>query len=226
MQKKFYLALAGFLVLTVGAASAQRPSGYYASKADERAGRLTPGVQPLPQGPITNAGGDTCAAATVIPAGATDFMDSGTTVGANNTVNGIQAGCSNYTTVAGPDVIYTFTLGELANRVTPLQIVVTPTGATGYDAAIYTLSSAGTGCPAGTVNNVTNCVNGADAGLADGAETITDGETDAMAAGTYFLFVDSFYLAGSAGAPNRHNGPYDLVMNRPLPVELLEFSID
>lgn len=224
MQKKTYLALAGLLVLTVGAASAQRQPGYYATKADERAGRLTPGVQPMPEGPFTNAGGDTCAAATVIPDDTTDFNDSGTTVGANNTVTGIQAGCSNYTQVAGPDVIYTFSLGPLANRASSLAITVTPSG--GFDVAIYTLSTAGVGCPAGTANTVTNCVNGSDAGLVDAPETITDGETDAMPAGTYFLFVDSFYSTPGASAPNRHQGPYSLVMNRPLPVELLEFSID
>lgn len=225
MKSKLLMA-AMATVLLASAATAQR-SGYYATKADERAGRLTPGVQTAPSGAVTNAGGDACAAATVIPNGAGNFTDSGTTVGANNTVNTLNAGCSNYTTVAGPDVIYTFALGAVANRGTPLTITVTPTGATGYDPAIYTLSTAGTGCPAGTAVTVTNCVNGADAGLANTAETITDAETDAMAPGTYFLFVDSFYSAGTAAAPNRHNGPYDLVVGaRPLPVELLDFSID
>ncbi len=225
MKTKICMAVMAALVLAT-AASAQR-GGYYATKADERAGRLTPGVQQALPPSIGNAGGDTCAAATVIPNGAGNFTDSGTTIGANNTVTSVQAGCSNYTTVAGPDVIYTFTLGPVGARGTPLTITLTPTGATGYDPAIYTLSTAGVGCPAGTAVAATNCVNGADAGLANAAETITDAETDAMAPGTYFLFVDSFYSAGTAGAPNRHNGPYDLVVGaRPLPVELLDFSID
>lgn len=201
-------------------------AGYYATKADERAGILTPGVAPSPAGQAIAAGGDTCAAATVIPDGGSAYTDSGTTIGANDTVTSLQLGCSNYQTVAGPDVIYTFTLGLLANRVTPLTIVVTPTGGTGYDPAIYTLSTAGAGCPAGTANAATNCVNGADAGVGNAAETITDTETDAMAAGTYFLFVDSFYSTPSGGGAPRQNGPYDLVMGRPLPVELTAFSID
>jgi hypothetical protein len=225
MKSKLLMAVMAS-VLLASAASAQR-GGYYASKADERAGRLTPGSAPVPPS-VTNAGGDTCAAATVIPNGAGNFTDSGTTIGANNTVTTLPAGCSDYTAVAGPDVIYTFTLGALANRGTPLTITVTPTGATGYDTSIYTLSTAGVGCPAGTANVITtNCVNGADAGSFGAPETITDAETDAMAAGTYFLFVDSFYSTGSAGQPNRLAGPYDLVVGaRPLPVELLDFSID
>jgi len=141
-------------------------------------------------------GNDTCPGRP-IPAG-TSFTDTGTTVGANNTVTSVQAGCSNYTTNAGPDVIYRFTLPALAQRIPTCTIDLTPTTAT-YDPSIYTLSS--TACPNGTANPATNCVNGADAGLAGDPEQITDAEMDAMPAGTYFLFIDSFYstAAGSGG---------------------------
>jgi len=145
---------------------------------------------------------------TTIPAG-TSFTDTGTTIGGNNTVTSVQAGCSNYTTVAGPDVIYRFALPALASRIATCSITVTPTGGTGYDPAIYILSSSGAGCPAGPNAAATNCVNGADAGLGNAAETITDAEMDAMPAGTYYLFVDSFYSTPSGVTP-RHQGPYSL----------------
>lgn len=200
--------------------SAFAANGYYKTKADERAGRLTPG-QPAQQPDAPTVGGDNCNAAVPMnPGVGLTFNDTGTTVGANNTVTSVQAGCSNYTTNAGPDVIYTFSLGPLASRGTPLTIGLTTSTPT-YDPSIYTLSTAGVGCPAGTANAVTNCVNGADAGLAGDPETITDAETDAMAAGTYFLFVDSFY-ATAAGS-----GAYALAFGvGPLPVELIDFKLE
>lgn len=213
-----FATLACVAVWTSSAYAAQ--DWYYKSKADARAGVRTPG-QPSVAPPGPNVGGDNCAQAVVInPGPGATFNDTGTTIGANNTVNNIQAGCTEYTQVAGPDVIYTFSLGPLAARGTPMTIVLTPTAA--WDPAIYNLSTAPPGCPPGPAAVVTNCVNGADAGLASAAETITDAETDAMAAGTYFLFVDSFYTTGALSA-----GPYSLAFGvGPLPVELIEMSIE
>lgn len=224
MKQKFLVVLAASALLLPAVASA---AGYYATKADERAGRLTPGNPPVPPasgGPL-RVGTDACPGTAIANPGAGTFNDSGTTIGANNTVNSIQAGCSEYSTVAGPDVVYTFTLGALGARGTPLTITVTPSS--GFDTSIYTLSTAGAGCPAGPSAAATNCVNGSDSGVNDVAETISDAETDAMAAGTYFLFVDSFYSTPSGGGVPRHNGPYSLAMGTgPFPVELMEFEID
>ncbi|HRI02151.1 MAG TPA: carboxypeptidase regulatory-like domain-containing protein [Pyrinomonadaceae bacterium] len=163
---------------------------------------------PVESQAVMFAGTDGCPG-TAIPAG-TSFADTGTTIGSNNTVTSVQSGCSNYTTVAGPDQVYRFTLPALGSRIATCSIVVTPTGGTGYDPAIYTLSATGVGCPAGTGTAATNCVNGADAGLGDGAETITDAEMDAMPAGNYYLFIDSFYSTPSTGGVPRQNGPYSL----------------
>jgi hypothetical protein len=221
MKKTLSLALA--VVGTLVLASTASAAGYYASKADERNGVLTQGTLDNSAKAVL-AGGDTCGAAVTIPAGGAAFADTGDTTGGDNTVTTLPSGCSNYTTVAGPDLIYTYQLGLLANRVTPLTIVVQATGGTGYDPAIYNLSTAGIGCPAGTGNVANNCMNGADATVGDGTETITDAETDAMAAGTYFLFIDSFYTV--AGDPSLAQGAYSLTMGRPLPVELMEFSIE
>ena len=217
-MRKPILGLA--VIVAVGCLARPVLADYYATKADERAGRLTPGPAPNTPGKLAPlAGTDTCPG-TPIPAGAADFTDTGTTIGATSTVDTLQPGCSDYIQVFGPDVVYTFDLGPVGARAATLAITVTPTGGTGYDTAIYTLSTAGTGCPSGTGSTVTNCVNGADAATGNGAETISDAETDAMAAGTYFLFVDSFYTSAPKTA-----GSYNLTMNRPLPVELLDFEI-
>ena len=153
---------------------------------------------------IVLVGSDTCPGQ-MIPAGAS-YNDTGTTIGANNTVQSVQAGCSTYSTVAGPDMIYRFALPELAARAPVCTITLTPTGGTNYDPAIYALSLAS--CPAGTANAATNCVTGIDSGGANSAETISDARTDAMPAGTYYLFVDSFYSTGALSS-----GAYTLAIN-------------
>ena len=143
-----------------------------------------------------------------IPAG-TNFVDTGTTLGANNTVSSIPLACNTlYTQTAGPDVIYRFVLPPLAQRtVTNCSISLDPTGAS-WDTSIYTLSDTGTGCPAGTGNGAANCVNGADGLGSNGTEVIGDAAIDAMPAGTYYLFIDSFYATGALSA-----GTYSLTFN-------------
>ena len=158
---------------------------------------------------LAMAGGDDCAAAVNMPAGAGLFTDTGNTTGANNTVTAVQAGCTDYTTQAGPDHIYRFVLPALASRQATCTIqLVTPPGTD--DHSIYTLSQGGGGCPSGTANSVTNCVNGADTVFSGGGtETITDAEMDAMPAGIYYLFIDSFYPASDPDSA----GPYTLNFN-------------
>ena len=155
--------------------------------------------------PVEMIGTDGCPG-TLIPAG-NSFTDSGTTIGANNTVTAINGGCSTYTTVAGPDVIYRFTLPVLAARTPTCSITVTPSGGT-YDTAIYILRNTGTACPAGTGNAVTNCATGSDVTATNNAEIINDGQLDSLPAGTYYLFIDSFYT--TAG---KSSGPYSLSFN-------------
>lgn len=157
------------------------------------------------------AGTDNCPG-TPIPAGTyttgTPFTDTGNTTGANSTVSFVQANCivapqgQFYEQVIGPDHIYSFTL--TARGANP-QIRVTPTAP--YDTSIYILSATGTGCPAGTGNDVTNCVTGRDTALAGSAETITAAQMNNLPLNTpLYLFIDSFYSttgsnpAGSSGA--------------------------
>lgn len=166
------------------------------------------------------AGTDNCPG-TLIPAG-TSFSDSDTTVGANNTVDSFNAGCTAFPQSHGPDKIYKLVLPSVAvrNANTPnCTITSTPTPGSGYDTAVYMLTPTGNGCPTGTGNVVTNCVAGKDNGGNNTPEQITDAQLDALPAGVYFVFVDSFYNSNPAGSgggactiPNAgcFDGPYTL----------------
>ena len=154
------------------------------------------------------AGGDACPGV-AIPGGTyttgTPFTDTGSTTGANNTVTGIQAGCSDYTQVAGPDHIYSFTL--TARGANP-QIQVSTSSGT-YDNAIYILNgSTGAMCPAGTSNTVTNCLQGSDAVFNGATETIPSGSMNLLPLNVpLYFFVDSFYSTGTASS-----GPYTVTL--------------
>lgn len=129
------------------------------------------------------------------------FNDSGTTIGGDNTVNAIPLACNgSYTQVAGADKIYQLVVSA------PGSLTVTVTPSSGYDTSIYLLDGGVSACPAGTANVISSgCVAGSDSATANGAETFT---VPVLAAGTYHLFVDSFYTATGANA-GRH-GPFTL----------------
>jgi hypothetical protein len=122
------------------------------------------------------------------------FNDTGTTVGAVSDINAIKAGVSNYPTVDGPDVFYSFNVVTAGT----MTFTVTPTGGTGYDTAIYLLQGAAVGA---------NALIGKDAGVFNIAESFT---TPSLTPGAYFFVVDSFYANGSAAQPNRMAGAYTL----------------
>lgn len=118
-------------------------------------------------------GGDTPATATVLSS--LNFTDTGTTVGADNTINTLPAGVSTYTTVAGPDVFYRFFV------VTGGSVTFSLLPQSGYDAAIYLLKD-------GTLG--TNAIIGRDSAFSGGNESFT---TTLVAGSTYYFAVDSFY---------------------------------
>lgn len=179
-----------------------------------------------PFAPVDNravfVGTDNCPG-TNIPAG-TAFADADTTLGATNTVNQVNTPCGTITFgLQGPDKIYKLVLPAVGSRIPTCTATVTP--AAGYDAAIYMLSQGGGGCPGGLNNSVTNCVTGDDNAFPGFgvAEQITDAQLDALPAGIYYLFIDSFYC-GSDGSgcgtnecslaqPNCHRGSYTLNFN-------------
>lgn len=154
-------------------------------------------------------GTDTCPG-TPIPAGSytanVPYTDTGTTTGANSTVTFVQANCIEgpqafYEQVAGPDHIYSF---FLTARGANAEIRVTPGNAT-YDTSAFILSSTGTACPAGTANDVTNCLTGSDLQLGGEAEAINATKMGTLPLNQQlFLFVDGFY----ATPTNVAAGPY------------------
>jgi hypothetical protein len=140
------------------------------------------GITATPAAVLAN-GGDTFATATVLPNGALNFSDTGNTTGFVNDINGLAPGVSQYTQVAGPDVFYKLNIG------TGGSISITLTPQSPYDAAIYlTQTNLVTGNPA------LGAGSGKDATGAGGVETLTLAN---IAAGTYYLAIDSFYAAGS-----------------------------
>jgi hypothetical protein len=191
MKNKILVAALANLLL-VGAVYADQ----FLTKADERNNVVSPGDQEI------NGGGSSCGTAVAITS--LPFADAGTTVGATNTNGTLPAGCSNYTTVAGPDVIYTFTTGAGAS----VSISSTTTGS--YDGAIYVL---------GTCGNSATCVTGEDAVIGPGTETIS---AFAFAPGTYGLYVDSFYAVGNG----QESGPFNLNVSGTLPVEVTNFNVE
>jgi hypothetical protein len=221
MPRAVLILIASTFVLA-GAAAAE--DGYYATKADERAGRRTPGR--VPGSGTPDIGGETCATATGI--GSLPFNDTDNTTGHVNDDNGpLPVGCSDYTQVSGPDLIYVFSTGpgnNMAFTVNPLDNV--------YDPAIYILGTCGT--------NAT-CVVGADACLGNAQPQppgCTDGNGDEdipavlnrFTTGTHAVYIDSFYAAGTPCGGQGGNlcgsGPYNLSVTGVLPAELIDIRIE
>lgn len=206
-----------------GAALAQ--DGYYATKSDEKAGRLTAAPAPGAGARTPDVGGENCANPNGIAS--LPFSDSDNTTGHVDDVNTIPAGCSDYTQVAGPDLVYVFSSAPGNN----IAFNVNPTNAT-YDPAIYILGTCGTSA---------TCVVGADACLANGQPQppgCTDGNGDEdipavlnrFSTGTHAIYVDSFYAAGLPCGGQSNNlcgtGPYTLSVTGVLPVELIDIRIE
>jgi hypothetical protein len=139
------------------------------------------------------AQGGTCASPPVL----TTAGDTGTTVGAPDSVTTLPLGCNgSYTNVAGPDVFYELDVAA-GNSFT---VTVTPTGP--YDTSIYLMAP--------TCGDGADCENGwgADDFGAGGAETLS---LSGLAPGTYYLGVDSFYGAGDPGG--REAGNYAVTVS-------------
>ena len=105
-----YLRIWGFalgLAIVLPCAATPSMADYYATKADYRIGKLTPGG-PSPD----KAGTDDCTAPTslnMLAGGGPVIEDPGDTTGASSVIDAIPLACNgNYSTVAGPDHIYTF----------------------------------------------------------------------------------------------------------------------
>ncbi len=202
-----------FAILIVSMAGTAIMAQSYRTKADYRAGN----AQAERIEPTLKDGSDTCVAPTEIAA--LPYEDNGDTTGAADTVSSIPGVCNGlYTTVAGPDHIYSFTVAG-GNSLT----FTTTTTDDIYDLSIYMLSTCGDG---------NTCVVGADACLArdnDNGSCPANDSTESFSAsdlapGTYYFYVDSFY--GAAIDADRSSGPYTVTVAGDLPAELLDFEIE
>ncbi len=160
-------------------------------------------------------GSDDCPASAALSC-LSPTQDSGTTVGANDTVSQLVNGCQGVFSMPGPDVAYKIKVG--IQDVTFPTFIVFPSA--GYDVALYVLSSAAPGCPAGMTNAVTNCVRAVNNGGPGVSEQIPF-EFSSLPAGDYYLFIDSPIASGPGSS-----GTYTVLLNKLCPVELIEYSVD
>lgn len=161
---------------------------------------------PIPD-PQIEGGADACPGAAIA---SLPFTDPGTTCDNTNTI-------TNYDSVAcelnldfpypGPNAIYQITLAA-GNSV---AFSADLTGSTG-DLALFLLGTCGTG---------SSCIDTSEDAIGPGAgpEEIT---AATYPAGTYFLYIDSYYGAGNPA----NCGTYTLNVTGTVPVELMSFSID
>ncbi len=166
--------------------------------------RSDPGFEGSPAAP--EDGGDTCPPGVSI-IGPLPFVDAGDTCnGFTDTVSAYGGACLTFT-YAGEDTIYELTLGAGNN----ISFSADLTGSTG-DLALFVIGTCGDG---------SSCVvSSQDAiGPGVGPELIA---AMPYTPGTYFVYVDSYYAAGSAGSC----GTYTLTVDGTVPVKLLGFSID
>jgi hypothetical protein len=206
-----------FVAVLLCSATAVTMADYYATKADYRAGKLTEGTPIAPKG--GGGGADDCTSPPEIT-GPLDFNGNGDTTGAASDVDTIPIACNgNYTDVPGPDHIYTFT-AAIANQLTFTLTFFNDTATT----EIYTTSLCGDGNSCVTSAASDDCFARSSGGNPCGANSDESFGPIVLPAGTYFFNVDSFYAPGNPSG--RDVGPYDLLVQGMLPVELIEFSVD
>jgi len=166
-------------------------------------------VPPGNRGPLPPAGGQCSTPPPVVP-GPLPFNDSGNTCtpGTLNAVTTYGGSCTLPFPYPGAEHIYQLNLGPANSVAYSLSL----TGSTG-DLALFLVGGA---CGTGT-----NCVaNSQDAiGPGVGPEVIAAAP---QAAGTYFLYIDSYYAIGNPAAC----GSYTLSATGTLPVELIQFDVN
>lgn len=157
---------------------------------------------------VPEDGGDSCPPGVFITT--MPYTDSGNTCNGTNTISTYGGTCTLPFSYGGEDLIYEITLGS-GNNVT---FSADLTGSTG-DLALFLISACGDG---------TSClVNSQDAiGVGAGPELIDAAAYAPATPGTYYLYVDSYYDAGTSGSC----GTYTLDVTGTIPVELVTFSAE
>jgi hypothetical protein len=168
-------------------------------------------VRQQDRGPFPPAGGQCSTPPPVIAT--TPFTDTGNTCtpGTTNAGNTYDGTClldlpGPY---PGPEHIYQLTLGTTNNVGFNLSL----TGSAG-DLALFLVNNAACGTGTGCVAHSEDFV-----GPGAGPEIIP---AAARAAGSYFLYIDSYYAIGNPAAC----GAYSLNVTGPLPAELLQFDVN
>jgi len=168
--------------------------------------RTDPGFQPSGnQAPAVEAGTDNCPG-TLIP-GPLPYSDSGDTCVGTNTVTNYGGTCTLSSPYGGEDLIYEINLGA-GNSVGFSADITDSTG----DLALFLISTCGDG--ASCIDNSQDSI-----GPGNGPEIINPAS---YTPGTYYLYVDSYYNAGTTGSC----GTYTLDVTGTVPVELLGFTAE
>ena len=157
----------------------------------------------LPRGAVVN-GGAACPGSAIA---SLPFADSGTTCGATNTVTNYGGTCTLAFPYGGEDEVYQITLAA-GNSI---DISADLTGSSG-DLALFLI---------GTCGNGATCIQNSNDAIGTGAGPEVVPTVSGLAAGTYFLYVDSYYDAGTAGSC----GTFALSVTGSLPVELESFDV-
>jgi len=159
-----------------------------------------------------------CAAAPSI--GSTPFVASCDTTGADSSIDAVPLACNgNYTSQAGPDHVYQFTVGP-GNSLSFLLSTTDPD----YDPSIYVVSTCGAGnsCVLGAAADSCFALNAA--GNPCGATSDEGFGPFSFEPSVYYFYVDSFYLPNN---PNgRDSGPYMLSVTGTIAAELVDFTVE
>lgn len=188
-----------FTCMMIAALVAGAISAEAANRTDEGfVGRPAPAVE---------VGGDGCPPGAFVT-GPLPWNDTGNTCsGFTNTVTTYAGVCTLPFPYGGEDVIYEMTLGA-GNTV---DFSMDLTGSTG-DLVLFILSACGDGntCVANSQDSI---------GAGVGPELIAAAP---YTPGTYYVYIDSYYDAGTAGSC----GTYDLTVSGTVPAELVSFSAE
>jgi hypothetical protein len=190
---------------------------YYATKADYKAGKLTPA------GPLPKGSGNDCMDSLFDLLPPSPRIVNGDTTGSTNTVDTLPLGCNgNYTVAPGPDDIWTFTLPGTPNGLT----FTVSTSDNDYDPSIYTVTTCGDGstCLDGWGSDGCWAVNAAGNPCGANSTEAFTFPSQLNPGQPFFFYVDSFYAP--ANPDGRDVGPYTLTITGQWPVELMEFSVD
>lgn len=172
------------------------------------ANRSSPDFVPTPQSGPVPAGGGSCATPAQI--GPLPFSQGGNSCGGANNITNYGGACTTLPfPYPGPDDVWRITVGATNS----LNIQADLTGSTGDLALFFVGGTCGSG--AGCIANSQDAI-----GVGAGPEIIP-AQTN-VAAGTYFVYVDSYYAVGNAASC----GTYTLSVAGSLPVTITNFSID